>query len=244
MFAGTAADIARAMRENSFDRDECYRVRDLTLIKEDMRDLLYRRLPDLQQAGGRPADGGGFLRRRGRRRRRGDPAAARSRASAARSPPLSARRTSTSTSRAALLLFTGDEYEQLIAQMANNPANRKAPEMAPVLDEQWAPVLRNLGRATRCRLTLDLMGGPARRRRLFAAMFSSTKLGNFDLVYDPDNIEQILAGQLATRQDRLYFDTWTSFPSRSSRKNPTPKVARSASRRLPHRCHGGTRTSR
>src|SRR5450756_942426 len=34
---GTAADIARAMRENSFDRDECYRVRDLTVLKEDIR---------------------------------------------------------------------------------------------------------------------------------------------------------------------------------------------------------------
>src|SRR5436190_3083255 len=35
--AGTAADIARAIRENSFDRDECYRVRDLSLVKEDIR---------------------------------------------------------------------------------------------------------------------------------------------------------------------------------------------------------------
>ncbi|MBZ5624301.1 MAG: hypothetical protein LAQ69_37230 [Acidobacteriia bacterium] len=35
--AGTAADIARSIRENSFDRDECYRVRDLTLFKEDIR---------------------------------------------------------------------------------------------------------------------------------------------------------------------------------------------------------------
>ena len=56
-------------------------------------------------------------------------------------------------------------------------------------------------------------------------MFRSTKLGNFDVVYDPDNIEQILAGQLTTRQNRLYFDTWTSFPSRSARKNPTPRCA-------------------
>src|ERR1035437_4135223 len=34
---GTAADIARAVRENSFDREECYRVRDLTILKEDIR---------------------------------------------------------------------------------------------------------------------------------------------------------------------------------------------------------------
>src|SRR6476469_413364 len=33
----TAADVARAIRENSFDRDQCYRVRDLTLVKEDIR---------------------------------------------------------------------------------------------------------------------------------------------------------------------------------------------------------------
>jgi len=34
--AGSAADLARTIRENSFDRDECYRVRDLTLVKEDI----------------------------------------------------------------------------------------------------------------------------------------------------------------------------------------------------------------
>src|SRR6185369_10737997 len=37
MPGATAADIARAIRENSFDRDECYRVRDLTIVKEDIR---------------------------------------------------------------------------------------------------------------------------------------------------------------------------------------------------------------
>ena len=35
--AGKAADLAREIRENSFDRDECYRIRDLTLVKEDIR---------------------------------------------------------------------------------------------------------------------------------------------------------------------------------------------------------------
>jgi hypothetical protein len=96
--------------------------------------------------------------------------------------------------------------------------------MGPVLDEQWSPVLRNLGTSYQVRLTLDLLAGPARADRLFAGMFRSNKLGNFDLVYDPDNLEQILAGQLTTRENRLFFDVWTSFPARSSRKKPTPQV--------------------
>src|SRR6516165_12807382 len=37
LFGGVAADIARAIRENSFDRDECYRVRDLSLTREDIK---------------------------------------------------------------------------------------------------------------------------------------------------------------------------------------------------------------
>src|ERR1041385_2370087 len=35
--ATTAAEIARAIRESSFDRDECYRVRDIAFAKEDIR---------------------------------------------------------------------------------------------------------------------------------------------------------------------------------------------------------------
>src|SRR4051812_36870071 len=37
LFGATAADVARAIRESAFDRDECYRVRDITLTKEDLR---------------------------------------------------------------------------------------------------------------------------------------------------------------------------------------------------------------
>src|SRR5664280_957713 len=33
-----------------------------------------------------------------------------------------------------------------------------------------------------------------------------------------------MAGQVTTREDRLFFDTWTSFPARTSRRNPTPLV--------------------
>ena len=223
VFGGAAADIARAVRENSFDRDECYRVRDLSILKEDIRVYLTdgylifskpvagRRMAAVFSADVEGGDGEVILLPPDRAERR-------SLAAFIDAPNLDEH------IRAAVLLFTGDVYDQLKSQMANNPANRKAPEMAPVLDEQWSPVLRNLGASYQVRLTLDLMSGPERANRLFAGMFGSKKLGNFDLVYDPDNIEQIISGQLTTRENRLFFDTWTSFPARSSRKNPTPLV--------------------
>ena len=216
---GKAADMARAIRENSFDRDECYRVRDLTLIKEDIR--VY--LTDGYLIFSKPVEGQRMAAVFSTEVEGGD-------GEVILLPPDRAERRSLSAFidapnlddhiRAAVLLFTGDVYDQLKSQMASNPANRKAPEMAPILDEQWSPVLRNLGTSYQVRLTLDLLGGGARKNRLFAGMFRSTKLGNFDLVYDPDNIEQIMAGQLNTRENRLFFDTWTSFPAKSTRKNP------------------------
>lgn len=220
---GAVADIARAVRENSFDRDQCYRVRDLRVVKEDIKIYLtYGYLIFSKPVAGRRTaavfstdveggDGEVILLPPDRAERR-------SLAAFADTPNLNEH------IRAAVLLFTGDVYDELIGQIAANPANRKAPEMAPILDEEWSPVLRSLGASYQIRLTLDLLAGPARADHLFAGMFRSTNLGTFDLIYDPDNIEQILAGQLATRYNRLFFDVWTSFPSRSARQHPTPLV--------------------
>src|ERR1035437_4299330 len=223
LFGGTATDIARAVRENSFDRDECYRVRDLIILKEDIRVYLTdgylifskpvagRRMAAVFSADVEGGDGEVILLPPDRAERR-------SLAAFIDAPNLDEH------IRAAVLLFTGDVYDQLKSQMANNPANRKAPEMAPVLDEQWSPVLRNLGASYQVRLTLDLLGAPELANRLFAGMFRSTKLGNFDLVYDPDSIEQIMAGEGTTPEGPLVFDPWTSFPAQPSRRNPTPLV--------------------
>jgi hypothetical protein len=223
--AATAAEISRAIRENAFDREECYRVRNLTFIKEDIRLYLTegrlifskpvagRRVAAVFSADVEGGDGEVILFPPDRAERR-------SLAAFANAPNLDEH------IRAGLLLFTGDVYEQLKAQIAANPGNRKAPEIAPLLDAEWSPVLRNLGTSYQVRLTLDLLGAPA-RGGLFAALLSSAKLGNFDIVYDPSITEQILVGQVNTRENRLYFDTWTSFPSRSSRKDPRP-VSRDA----------------
>jgi hypothetical protein len=222
-WGGTAADIVRAIRENSFDRDECYRVRDLTLVKEDIRIYLTdghlifskpvagRRIAAVFAADVEGGDGEVILFPPDRAERR-------SLAAYIEAPNLD------DHFRAVVLLFTGNDYEQLKSQLPDNPANKKTADVGALLDEQWTPVLRNLSASFQARLALDLLGGPARRAGLLAALFHSGKLGNFDIVYDPDGTEQVLAGQLATRDDRLYFDTWTNFTARSSRKNPVPPL--------------------
>ena len=223
VLGGAVADMARAVRENSFDRDQCYRVRDLRVVKEDIRVYLTdgylifskpvagRRTAAVFSTDVEGGDGEVILLPPDRAERR-------SLAAFADTPNLNEH------IRAAVLLFTGDVYDRLIGQIAANPANRKAPEMAPVLDELWSPVLRSLGASYEVRLTFDLLAGAAHADHLFAGMFRSTKLGAFDLIYDPDNNEQILAGQLSTRYNRLFFDIWTSFPARSARQHPTPLV--------------------
>src|SRR5262249_26484121 len=163
--------------ENSFDRNECYRVRDLRLVKEDIRlyftdgHLIFskpvegRRIAAVFAADVEGGDGEIILFPPDR----GERAAL---AKYTHSPNLAEH------FRAAVLIFTGDEYEQLREQLPSNPANKKAPEIGAVLDQEWTPVLRNLGSSYQTRLTLELFGGPGRRGELFAAMITTPKLGN------------------------------------------------------------------
>jgi hypothetical protein len=220
--ATSAADIARAIRENTFDRDECYRVRDLKLVKEDIRiyfnegHLIFskpvagRRVAAVFTADVEGGDGEILLLPPDRAERR-------SLAGYINSPNLDEH------FRAALLLVTGDDYDALKSQIPSNPANKKTPEAGALMDEEWTPVLRNLGSSYLTRLTLDLLDGPRSRRGLFAALFNGVKIGNFDVAFDPMVSEQILAGQIANRDERTYFDVWTSFAAKSSRQNPATR---------------------
>jgi hypothetical protein len=219
--AETAADLARAIRENSLDRDECYRVRDLTLSKEDIR--IY--LGDGHLIFSKPVDGRRIAAFFTADVEEGD-------AEVILMPPDLAERRSLAAYvdsptldehfRTAAFLFTGNEYDDIKAQFPKNPANRKVPEIGAALDEEFSPVLRNLTTSYQERLVYELLNRPAGRPGLFAGLLNNAKLGNFDVLYDPDSAEQIMAGQVKTTGNRLTFDTWTSFRCRSARANPAP----------------------
>ena len=222
--ATPAADLARAIRDNSFDGDECYRVRDLRLAKEDLK--IY--LTDGHLIFAKPVDGHRIAAVFVADTEGGDAevilmppdrAERRSLASYIHSPTLDEH------FRTAVFLFTGDDYAVLTSQMAENPSNRKTPEIGALLDEQYTPMLRNICASYQTRLVLDLLNASATKPGLFAALVTSPKLGSFDLSFDPSLREQITAGQLARRDDRLYFDSWTNFAARSTRHSPPPPDA-------------------
>src|ERR1039458_2740774 len=144
--AGTGADVARGIRENTFDRDECYRVRDFSIIKDDLKIYLTdghlifakpvagRRIAAVFTADVEGGDGEVIL-----------------------LPPNRAERASLAANidapnlddhfRAAIFIFTGADYGALLSQLPNDKANQKDPAAAAALDQAWTPLLQTLGRS-------------------------------------------------------------------------------------------------
>jgi hypothetical protein len=70
---------------------------------------------------------------------------------------------------------------------------------------------------------IDLLSGAEQDRPgFFDAVIEGRKLGNFDVIYDGRGVDQLNAGQVNSRDGVVYFDTWTSFPSKSHRDSPPP----------------------
>ena len=215
LLAGPASDLAMAVRENTLDRDECYRVRDLTLLKDDIR--IY--LTDGYLIFSKPVAGRRVAAIFTAQIENGDAEVI------LRPPNLAERRSLVSYIgvpnlddhfQAAIFLFTGDDYQALVAQMLHNPANRKSAEMGALMESEWTPILRNISASYDTRLALDLINLPARQPGLFLAVVQSAKLGNYNLFDDPENTDQIAAGQFVERNNRAFFDIWTHFPARGA----------------------------
>ena len=224
VWAGEADSLARAIRENSFDREECYRIRDLSLTIEDIK--IY--LTDGHLIFSRPVGGKRIAAVFVADVEGGD-------AEVILLPPDRAERRSLASYihtpnldehfRTGMFMFTGGTYEAVLAQLPSNPANRRTPELGALLDEQFTPMLRNLTASYQTRLVLDLLNRTSGNQSVFASVLDSPKLGAFDVVYDPQRAEPIIAGQMTSRDNRLFLDAWTSFRSRSMRNQPGPRVA-------------------
>ncbi len=212
LFCSISYDIATTIRKTELDPLQCYRVRDLSIIRDEAKIfftdgyLIFgkpvgeRRISAVFTAEVEGGDAEVLLIPPNRGEKK-------SLASYVGSPTLSEHIT------AGIFLFADSTYDDLMRAIHASEYIKKVDEMGSVLAEKWTPVLRNITASFETRLTLDLVTDNPKRRGFFAATVSGKQLGNFDIVYDPRSSEQLLIGQFAARNNSSVLDIWTSFQS-------------------------------
>ncbi|MEI9812674.1 MAG: hypothetical protein WDO18_08360 [Acidobacteriota bacterium] len=213
----TGADTVRAIREITLDPAQCYIVRDLSFSREDLKFYFNDGLLVFSRpvaggpvaavfAGGEDAADGEFLLQPPRRDER------LSLAKFTRTPNLDEH------FHSALLTFTDDSAEKLMRAIAAEGRGQGSAEDCGAIGTRWNPALQRLGDSLAQRMAGDLLS-PARIGGgfLFVAV-QSNRLGDFDVIFDPAEDDQVLVGQLSRNEEAIAYDVWTSFPSRTSRQ--------------------------
>jgi hypothetical protein len=213
--AETAANLSAQLRQLSLDPDACYRVRDLSLQREDARVFLTdgylifsravggRRVMALYSAAESGDDAEILLRPPDRSERS-------SLAAATGSPNLNEH------FQSAIFIYTDRTADELLEAIQSG-VPKPAPEMGLLLAGRMDEAIRNFAESFQVRLVLDLLTQDT-SKGLFYAAFSGKTLGNFDLLYDPTVPEQFILGQISTKL-AAHFDVWASFQSRARRQS-------------------------
>lgn len=210
------ADLVKLIRSAGLDPTECYRVRDLSFFKEDLKFyfnegyLIFskpvngERISAVFSADVEGGDGEVLLLPPYRGERQ-------SLAKFTQSPNMDEH------FNAALLVLSDGSSQALLDRINRENLGRKVPEMGPLLVDQWSPVLTNLVSGFELRLVQDLLTPQPVRLGLVFATVAGRRLGNFDLLNSGRAREQIFAGHLGERNGRPAYDIWTSFEARGFR---------------------------
>lgn len=228
----TGAELARSIREAGLDPQECYRVRDLSYYREDIKLYFHdgflifskpvqgERLSAVFSGDVEGGDGEVILfpPYKGERQ---------SMAKFTQSPNLDEH------FGAALLVFSDDTAHVLYDRITREGAGKKSEEMGAALRDQWDSVVKNVTENFDFRLVIDLMhpdrdSGERNLRGMLFIAIAGKHLGNFDIVDDPRQDQQMLAGQMSTRDGSdPKYDIWAHFTARSLRtgtaKPPEPE---------------------
>lgn len=211
---GRAAAIGAQLRTEGFDRQQCYRVRDLALVRDEVR--LYFTDGYLMLA--KPING--------RRTAAVFIADEEGDAEVLVMPPLRSERLSLANFnggvptlsqhfRDALLVFTDDTADEFLAHITKTKA-RNSPETGTLIASNWDETLKNLYSSFSVRLAQDLLDPEPQLGFAFAAL-ALKSVGALDVMVDPRAAQQITVGRLTVRNDRLFYDVWCHFSGRSWR---------------------------
>jgi hypothetical protein len=219
--AATALEIARAVDDAGLDPNECYRLRDLNFSADRAkfffsdgylilgRAINGRRITALFSTDVEGGDAEFLLLAPNRAERQ-------SIAAYTGSPTLNEHFAT------AFLMFSPEILDQFTQQIQANANAKKAPEMGALLDARYSSTARNIAASFDVRLTWSLLA-PESNRGFFGALVSGKKLGNFDVVYDPQAPEQIVVGATTYRDNHPFFDTWSSFSVPGDSVAPLPR---------------------
>lgn len=214
----TAAGIGEQLRRLELDAESCYRVRDLELVREDIRMYLNdgvlifsqpvagRRVLAMFRAMEAGDDAEVLLRPPDRGERA-------SLARATGSPNLNEH------FQTAVFVFGDGGGEELLREIEGG-RGRAAREEGLLLASRHTETVRNFAQSFQVRLVRDLLAGD-KESGLFYAAISSHSRGNFDILHDPTLPEQVVVGNVAAETGR--FQVWTSFPGKSRRERGVPE---------------------
>lgn len=217
LLPGQAVENYRAkIRGLQFDPQQCYRVRDLFLEREDVKFYFTDGLLIFAE----PLDGrevGAFF-------------VAQETTDSAEIlaiPPTGQERYSMASFTGdgvlnrpfnhALFVFTDDTADALRAGLESSARAEADPTQGAALSRNWSPVLRNLLENASVRVATDLLADMPKSDGFVAAALG-TGATRFDVIIDPrEPGDQVSIGQSVRKDGAVYQEVWSRFPARTFR---------------------------
>ena len=223
--AESAADQLAAIQGLGLDPQQCFRVRDVFLEREDVK--LYfidGYLVFAEPLNGRtlaamfiavaPTDEGEILL---------IPPNARERQSLVRftsQPVLNEK------FRTAMMFFTDDTGDALRKAIKASDLSRPDPAVGRDLARKWTRPVGNVLAGLSLRMLFDTFSSAPAEDGFFAAALGGGARGRFDVVIDPRHREQVVLGQTVWREGRRFYEMWCRFQGLSFRSGRRPVIPR------------------
>ena len=213
-WAGWAAEQLAGIRATRLDPDQCYRVRDVFLEREDIKFYFV----DGHIIFAEPFAGRTFaaLFVADDAADRGEiilfPPSKQERESLARftpGPVLNER------FRSAMMFFTDDTGTALREALRANPSSEIDLEAGVHIAPRWNPVMENLLAGVELSLLADLAEQRDPAGGFFGAMIGGGARGRFEVVIDSRQSEQVNIGQIVWREGRQFYEAWCRFPGKN-----------------------------
>ncbi len=232
-----AADLAKIIRESGMDPAECYRIRDLSFVKDDIKlylndgylifskPVLGQRLSALFTADVEGGDGEVIVIPPIRSERQ-------SLAAFTQSPNLDEH------VRTILMILTDDSMAVLRTALEHQQDSaKKVPAAGALLAERWDPVVANISGPMQMRLVADLWSARPGKTGLAFFAISGLTLGNFDILSDARSNHRMIIRQRVAREGHDELNVWTDFLPRritsSTSGVPNPIAPRPAAQPEP-----------